>query len=214
MYMSNKINIGEVYRSNHYGDFTVLKYNSSRDVIIKFNQTEYTTTVRADSILAGEVKDYYLPSVYGVGYLGVGKYSKKTHKSYYNVWCEMLRRCYSKEFHITNPTYKGCSVTTEWHNFQSFALWCDSAYIQGYQLDKDIKIEGNKVYSPKTCSFVTAQVNSSKAHSSTFVLRNPDGVVHTGVNVRAFCRDNSLDPSAINKVLNDKASHHKGWTKV
>jgi len=28
-----------------------------------------------------------------------------------------------------------------------------------------------------------------------------------------LCRENNLTPSAICLVLNDKAKHHKGWTK-
>lgn len=52
--------------------------------------------------------------------------------------------------------------------FQEFAEWCQSEY--GYmnveqngrfwQLDKDILVSGNMVYSPDTCCFVPNRINS------------------------------------------------------
>lgn len=72
----------------------------------------------------------------------------------------MLRRCYyvSK----TNTYYPDCSVEKVWHNFQVFADWYDINHPGDggrYQLDKDIKIPGNKVYGPDACMFVTQQDN-------------------------------------------------------
>lgn len=39
----------------------------------------------------------------------------------------------------------------------------------------------------------------------------PDGVVYSVKNIREFCREHSLDQSALTKVLNLKAKTHKGW---
>lgn len=46
-----------------------------------------------------------------------------------------------------------------------------------------------------------------------FKLLSPSGKLYTGKNMTKFCRENNLTPSAICLVLNDKAKHHKGWTK-
>jgi hypothetical protein len=55
-------------------------------------------------------------------------------------------------------------VCNEWHNFQNFAEWfcknyCDAS-MDKWQLDKDIIVPGNRVYSPETCCFVPNAVNN------------------------------------------------------
>lgn len=107
------------------------------------------------------------PSIYGVGYLGVGKYkaylygSKPTQP--YQIWKAMIRRCYGKN---QQDCYGGCTVHESWHNLQVFAKWYDENYPKDagnsvYQLDKDIKIRGNKEYSPEACQFVAQEANLS-----------------------------------------------------
>ena len=97
------------------------------------------------------------------GYIGVGKYRKSTHGRIYEVWRDMLRRCYDDKRQIKSPTYKGCTVCEEWHNFQNFAKWYEENYyeIEGQRmhLDKDILFKGNKIYSPQTCIFVPQRIN-------------------------------------------------------
>ena len=62
--------VGKVYKSKSSGDFKILKYNDSRNVVIQFLKTGFETVARLDHIKSGEVKDLYSPSVYGVGVLG------------------------------------------------------------------------------------------------------------------------------------------------
>jgi hypothetical protein len=79
---------------------------------------------------------------------------------FYAAWTNMLTRCYSKVEHARNPNYIGCSVASGWLNFSSFTNWMKNQDWQGKQLDKDILIQYNKVYSPSTCIFVTGEINS------------------------------------------------------
>lgn len=79
---------------------------------------------------------------------------------YYRTWKSMLGRCYSTKLQERQPTYKGCSVSEEWLRFSNFKRWMESQNWEGKQLDKDLLFEENKVYSPKTCVFVTRTVNS------------------------------------------------------
>lgn len=79
---------------------------------------------------------------------------------FYTAWKHVITRCYSPTFHKDNPTYVGCTVCEEWLILSNFKKWYDKNYIEGYQLDKDILVEGNKVYSPETCVYVTPQLNS------------------------------------------------------
>lgn len=79
---------------------------------------------------------------------------------FYRTWKGMLERCYSIKFHERSPSYKGCSVSEEWHTFSNFKAWMETQQWEGNQIDKDLLIEGNKIYSSVTCVFVTQMVNS------------------------------------------------------
>ena len=78
---------------------------------------------------------------------------------YYGRWIDMLRRCYSKKFHEKKPTYLGCTVCKEWLTFSSFREWMITQDWKGKELDKDLLFEGNKMYSPETCVFVSREAN-------------------------------------------------------
>lgn len=69
-------------------------------------------------------------------------------------------RCYSEEYLSRFPTYIGCSVCEEWRYFSKFKQWFDEHYVDGWDLDKDILVKGNKVYSPQTCCFVPNEINT------------------------------------------------------
>jgi hypothetical protein len=96
---------------------------------------------------------------------------------FYKVWVNMLVRCYSESFHKKTPTYIGCHVISEWLIFSNFKLWMKSYEWQGKELDKDILIQGNKVYSPSTCIFVTHQINSLLNNSTKSRGLLPLGVI-------------------------------------
>ena len=79
---------------------------------------------------------------------------------YYQAWTSMLTRAYSPKEHRRNPTYIGVTVCEEWHSFMAFRAWMEMQDWEGKQLDKDIIVPGNKVYSPATCAFVSSQINT------------------------------------------------------
>lgn len=54
----------------------------------------------------------------------------------------------------------GCSVVKEWLSFTTFEKWFTDSYVEGWKLDKDILVPGNRVYGPETCVFVTQALNS------------------------------------------------------
>jgi hypothetical protein len=101
---------------------------------------------------------------------GIGIYEKGKHSAYengkkckaYTAWNSMLERCYSSIYQERHPTYICCTVCDEWLEFQVFADWHEENHPKdgnSYHLDKDLKIIGNKVYSPSTCLFVSSAVN-------------------------------------------------------
>lgn len=78
----------------------------------------------------------------------------------YKTWKSMLTRCYSKVYHNIRPTYLGCSICDEWALFSNFKSWMITQDWEGKALDKDLLISGSKIYSPETCIFVSAKINS------------------------------------------------------
>tara|TARA_R110000850_G_scaffold100316_5_gene207529 strand:- start:2039 stop:2656 length:618 start_codon:yes stop_codon:yes gene_type:complete len=78
---------------------------------------------------------------------------------FYSKWHNMMQRCYNPKLHARYPTYLGCSVTNEWLIFSNFKKWMEKQDWTGMALDKDILEQGNKVYSPEKCIFVTNQIN-------------------------------------------------------
>lgn len=79
---------------------------------------------------------------------------------FYNTWKAMLERCYSESLKRRRPSYIGCTVCEEWLLFSNFKVWMETQDWKGNQLDKDLLIEHNKVYSPETCLFLSREVNS------------------------------------------------------
>jgi len=160
------ISLDKVYSSNNYGDFVILSYFSAKEVVILFTDTGFTSTVNTKNITSGNVKDKMMPVVYGIGFVGDGIHKptvNRKHTKVYSTWKSILQRCYCKDKLKLNPTYLGCTVCDEWHNFQNFAEWYKNNYIDGHHIDKDIKVEGNRIYSPSTCLFVSQKENNKKA---------------------------------------------------
>lgn len=119
--------------------------------------------------------------IYGVGIVGEGKYKVGTgvgyqHTKQYSVWINMLERGYTDRFQKKHPTYKECTICEEWHNLQNFGKWFDENYIEGFELDKDLLIKGNKTYSPETCCFIPKRVNMLLINNKKIRGNYPVGV--------------------------------------
>ncbi|QZI90446.1 hypothetical protein MYOV003v1_p0122 [Vibrio phage 207E48.1] len=141
--------------------------------------------------------------MYGVGVNDVkGAYKTKC----YSVWTDMLMRCYDAKRHELQPAYIDCSVCPEWHTLSNFKLWFDANYIEGYQLDKDLLIVGNKIYSPITCFFVPSQLNSLMTRN----VRNGDYPV--GVSNQS--KSSSVYPYRAQLMSNGKAIYAQTFATV
>ena len=157
--------VGKVCKSKSSGDFKILKYNNARNVEIQFSQTGYETTVQLTNIKSGIIKDPYSPSVYGVGILGT-KYLSTVNgvrTKEYALWMDMLRRCYSDTYKKKNQTYTDCEVSNKFKSYEYFYEWCNKQIgfgVDGFEIDKDLLIKGNKIYSESTCVFLPQEINS------------------------------------------------------
>jgi hypothetical protein len=113
-------------------------------------------------------------------------YTKKTHPELYSIWKDMKQRCYNPNRLIKRPTYQGCTVHDDWKdNFQQFAE--DYTSMIGYglpnrQIDKDILVKGNKVYSKDTCVLVPHDINILLTNCKNARGQYPIGVYYTDNN--------------------------------
>ena len=145
----------------------IVEYKNTNDILIEF-QDKYKAMVHTNyqAFKKGSVKNPYHPSVFNIGFLGIGKHKaeeKGKQIKAYKVWIKMLQRCYDPYYLNEHPTYRDCYVCEEWHNFQNFGEWWEynvyNCNNEKMCLDKDILVKANKVYSPETCMIVSERIN-------------------------------------------------------
>jgi len=118
---------------------------------------------------------------YATSYKAGGKYIVCP---YYRKWKNMLKRCYSLAYLNKHPTYRDCKVDTEWLKFSNFREWMITQDWQGKDLDKDLLIKGNKIYSPSLCVFINPSTNLAIAKSGKKDVRLLAGVTYTKSNTK------------------------------
>lgn len=110
--------------------------------------------------------------VYNIGINDMPKGWKRKTKwnlRVYNIWHDMLMRCYDEKYLQKYPTYKDCYVCERWHRLSNFVediikidnydMWLNNP-CKRISLDKDIKSKGEKCYCLDKCMFVTNSDNS------------------------------------------------------
>lgn len=146
----------------------IIKVLPEDKIIVQFQDSfKYEKEIHYNNYKRGTVKNPYDKSIYGVGYLGIGKYEAHNENGIntkvYDTWTNMIEICYSDNTRHNHLAYFDCTVCEEWHNFQTFAEWYAKNYYEigdgRMHLDKDILVKDNKVYSPSTCIFVPQRIN-------------------------------------------------------
>lgn len=167
----NDSELKDSFFTNNSGQEFKIIQRTGNACIVQFTETGYTKAANINNIKAGKVRDPYHISVYSVGY--DGEFERLSYwRQARQLWQNMLKRCYSTK--DPKGYYgKGISVDARWLCFanfmedlpklENFNLWI-SGQKEGkgkYNLDKDKKIEGNKVYSREACMFLTEYENKS-----------------------------------------------------
>lgn len=212
-----KERLGEVRKNKEVlGNYKmkIIEYNKANDIVVEF-QDRYKAKVRTrySHFKNGDVKNPYHPSIFNIGYIGEGKFKSRDEKGNktieYIVWRNMIQRCYDPYTINKHLTYKDCFVCEEWHNFQNFAKWYEENYYEcnneRMELDKDILIKGNKVYSPTTCIFVPDRINILFVKNDKNRGEYPIGV-HWRNDVKKFvarCSTSNKDKKRIHLGLYD-----------
>ena len=154
----------KIYKNISGHEFIIIKHLENRRVIVQFIKTNSIVETLGNNCAAGKVKDPYEVSRLNKGYLG--EYDKKLphRKQAYQLWTNMVKRCY-------DPNDKrgyygeGVEIEARWlcfanfladiTNLDGFAHWFNK---ENYELDKDLSGNG-KLYSRYTCKFVPAFLN-------------------------------------------------------
>lgn len=138
------------------------------------------------------------------------------------IWGSMIDRCY-KENHYAYKNYGkiGATVSDEWKTLDGFLNtidevcgWDEDKFLKGnLTLDKDSLFLGNKLYSIKTCKFITKEENNKyKPNQQKEIIGiNPFGVTYNFFNQSEFAKIHSLRQTTISDCLNGKVKKHKGW---
>ena len=206
----NKIDRTGEENYNNFGTLMkIIEYTDCHNVIIEF-QDKYNVKIHTDyrNFEKGNIVNPYDKSVFKVGYVGEGKYSRTKTPKIYDTWFGMMRRCYDPYFLDKNPAYIDCYVCELWHCLQNFGKWYEKNYYEyeneKMHLDKDILIKGNKIYSPVTCVFVPQRINA------LFIKRKNDrGEYPIGVHYRKD-NDNFQSSCQIIKENGKKKIIHLG----
>lgn len=165
-YTSTKYGIGEQFTSQSNETCTIIgklvgckATNISTKYVVKFTEGQLAL-IRAKELTSGKYVNAFTPSVYGVGFMGVGDFVSsvdgvKTLE--YTTWKDMIKRCYTES---GKDAYADVTVAPEWHNFQNFAQWHRDNYVDGYHLDKDLLDYDARLYSPETCVMIPMWLNA------------------------------------------------------
>lgn len=163
--------VGNTYSSNNYGDYVVEEVVSYGKVKIRFLTTGSVQEILTTQIHTGKIRDHSADKVltprmgnmvHKVGYNGGDRALIETNFKTYQVWCSMLQRCYNPNTEYARRNYKDCEVSDYFKIFPQFLEWwkmkSDGISVD-LQLDKDILVKGNRLYSETTCTLVPRDVN-------------------------------------------------------
>lgn len=99
----------------------------------------------------------------------------ESHRGY-KAWTQMIMRCYNPTYLNKKSSYRDAYVCNDWMMFTPFLEWWRQAYIDGYHLDKDLLITGNKIYRPEACVYIPPDLNTFTADNRSVRGEHPIGV--------------------------------------
>lgn len=162
------VEVGDIFETKLNGKLEVINYENPKKVAVRFLNTGYETVVEAGQIRSGEVRDWSLPKVFGVGIMEDADINfRDVYPKHKQLWQNMLSRCYNDKTKYDGK-YESCYVSDEFLHFKKFREWCDKQIGfnakdnkgKAFALDKDILIKGNLLYSKDTCCFIPREINN------------------------------------------------------
>lgn len=174
---------GIIFKTNNYGDVVVLEYNNAIDITIKFLNTGNVRKTATSELRKGKIRDNEAFPVHKVCIMDIPKeLNMMVGKAReYIVWNSMRQRCYNENTGKSYENYKNVEVSDYFKYYSNFKIWCSNQIgfnIEGFELDKDILVKGNKVYAPETCCFVPKEINTMFTNSRRCRGAYPVGVYY------------------------------------
>lgn len=110
----NKNYIGEKNKNTFGTEMIIVEFNNKSDITVEFqDQYKYRKKTNYQNYKKGQIKNPYDKTIYGVAWLGDGKYptghyGKGTRDSQrYDTWRLMIGRCYEPNCQSMYPAYNG-----------------------------------------------------------------------------------------------------------
>lgn len=190
------VHVGDKVLQGNFGYAVCTKYRSATSIDVVFENTGgERLNCRSGDFERGRLKDYFSPTVFGIGCLGeiyaydLQKNFTKTDKV---KWNDLMRRITQNRGDSRTSTWGTCECSDEFKNFSKFVDWMHK--LQNYNdlvefcnltgerycIDKDILFKGNKIYSSETCCLVPNSINELFSFSNLRRGNYPLGVkLHT-----------------------------------
>ena len=184
---------GAVFKTNNYGDVEVTEYIDSHNITVKFLNTGAIKNTTASALTTGILKDSEVHDTHKYGVMDIPKSVGRGGRCdpLYKKWNGMMQRCYNPKNKTNNPTYEACTSSETFRHFSKFKSWyysqigCEQ---EGWHLDKDILIKGNKVYSEDTCCIVPPEINIALTNNKSVRGSFPQGVIYNSTKTRYRAR--------------------------
>lgn len=214
--------IGERFINNKGCTFEIIGYEANNYRTIKFD-SGYICSAHISNITRTNctIKDWMSPSVYGVGI--VGEPGLRYHPLYIK-WRNMIGRCYNPK----NTYFKyygaiGIKMSDELLNFKSFIAIVEK--LDNYekmikephkwQIDKDLKSIGQKMYTKDTITIMTAKENqwlaTAEHHRDIYQYDINGNFISKYNNLLEVIQQNNYDMSCIDHAIFGKYRHAYGY---
>ena len=146
------------------------------------------------------------------------------NRKIYNIWMSMFKRLNNID-NVKNKCYADCSICEDWLYLSKFIedFKCLPGYDnfikfkgEGFCLDKDIIVPGNKVYSKDTCCLVTLKENTIDRNHRNHIGKKVKGTSIKDGSVVIFntmreAEKKGFKHGAISKCCRGIKHSHKGY---
>lgn len=168
--------VGDVFETK-YGVCTIVEMLPNKRCLIKWEGYDTLCDVTRWNLNIGKVKPKEISRK-------ISKYTRKRSTyptkidgkptKLFDMWQRIRKRC------GRHKNYLDCKVCDEWIcNYQAFAEWATPKYKDGWEIDKDLLVKGNRIYSPDTCCFIPQHINTIFVKNNARRGNCPIGVTYS-----------------------------------
>lgn len=160
--------LGEILKSEKFGSFEVVNVADAQNIVVRFVGDDKSVIPKKPTKKNHRIKGFSTPTVCGFGIKNekypctyIDEKGVKKNRREYQIWQGMIARCYNKNSFAKHPTYEGCTIDESFRHYADFYEWCNSqiGFKEKFELDKDLLMKGNRLYSKDLCLFLPKEIN-------------------------------------------------------